>query len=112
MDTAIDGYILSFTFHITRCLLFTYFFLQIITYGARNICKLNSQFIFCDSIHIYWKRPFVDTIVPHTLYINSKYVRLGTQWPSITEEWTTQKRFIYRLLTRHDSLPVWLVADK
>jgi hypothetical protein len=23
-----------------------------------------------------------------------------------------QKRFIYRLLTRHDSLPVWLVADK
>jgi hypothetical protein len=24
----------------------------------------------------------------------------------------TQKRFIYRLLTRHDSLPVWLVADQ
>jgi hypothetical protein len=23
-----------------------------------------------------------------------------------------QKRFIYRLLTRHDFLPVWLVADK
>ncbi len=23
-----------------------------------------------------------------------------------------QKRFIYRLLARHDSLPVWLVADK
>jgi hypothetical protein len=23
-----------------------------------------------------------------------------------------QKRFIYRLLTRHDSLPVWLVADQ
>jgi hypothetical protein len=23
-----------------------------------------------------------------------------------------QKRFIYRLLTRHDCLPVWLVADK
>jgi hypothetical protein len=23
-----------------------------------------------------------------------------------------QKRFMYRLLTRHDSLPVWLVADK
>ena len=25
---------------------------------------------------------------------------------------TGQKRFIYRLLARHDSLPVWLVADK
>ncbi len=25
---------------------------------------------------------------------------------------TAQKRFIYRLLTRHDFLPVWLVADK
>ncbi len=23
-----------------------------------------------------------------------------------------QKRFIYRLLARHDFLPVWLVADK
>ncbi len=27
-------------------------------------------------------------------------------------EWADQKRFIYRLLARHDSLPVWLVADK
>jgi hypothetical protein len=26
--------------------------------------------------------------------------------------WRTQKYFIYRLLTRHDFLPVWLVADK
>jgi hypothetical protein len=25
---------------------------------------------------------------------------------------TNQKRFKYRLLTRHDFLPVWLVADK
>jgi hypothetical protein len=26
--------------------------------------------------------------------------------------WYYQKRFIYRLLARHDSLPVWLVADQ
>ncbi len=25
---------------------------------------------------------------------------------------SSQKRFIYRLLARHDFLPVWLVADK
>jgi hypothetical protein len=36
----------------------------------------------------------------------------GVNKPLLREDSCTQKRFIYRLLTRHDFLPVWLVADK
>jgi hypothetical protein len=43
------------------------------------------------------------------------YIIYSTQTDSIYvqyEDEQHQKRFIYRLLTRHDFLPVWLVADK
>jgi hypothetical protein len=43
-------------------------------------------------------------------YAVIRTARLAT--PTDIHIYGNQKRFIYRLLTRHDFLPVWLVANK
>jgi hypothetical protein len=45
-------------------------------------------------------------------YVVIRTARLATPTPTDIHIYGNQKRFIYRLLTRHDFLPVWLVANK
>ncbi len=77
--------------------------------NPRKSASLPCPFRYADNVQQYFQRENNKGLTVH--YVLELFLFLFLN-KMLSLEWSDQKRFIYRLLTRHDFLPVWLVADK